>query len=302
MTTRAALIVNPQAGKGHGLSAATTAAAVLRGAGVITEIHIPANQAQTVDMSKAAVDSGTDAVIACGGDGTVHTVIQAVAQTPCAFGLIPTGTGDDNARTLGLPRHDPVASARVILDTLVSPRVIDLARATTSGSTGQDVSRWFIGVLSTGFDSSVNERANSMKWPKGHARYNLAILAELRTFRPIKYQVTIDDQLIEANGMLVSIGNGANYGGGMIVCPDAILDDGLLDLTWLHEISTARFLKVFPTVYKGAHVRNRAVQTFRGKHITVSARGQIAYADGERLGPLPVSIEVIPGALRVLAP
>ena len=124
------------------------------------------------------------------------------------------------------------------------------ARSTSGGPNG----RWFAGVLGSGFDSMVNERANRMTWPSGRSRYNLAILAELRTFRPVPYTLELDGETWQTEAMLVAVGNGSSYGGGMRVCPDARLDDGLLDVTVLGPISKLEFLRVFPTVYKGTHV------------------------------------------------
>ena len=297
MTRRAILIVNAKAGAGTGLAAAGAAAQVLAAAGIEATIVVPNSQADAELRSREAVLAGVDMVIACGGDGTINNVIQAVAQSSVILGIIPTGTGDDNSRTLGVPRGDPRAAASLIVEQAATPKVIDLAQATLSS--GQK--RWYLGVLSTGFDSCVNERANQMRWPRGQARYLLGIVGELRTFSPVSYRVVIDGSAYEGSAMLVSIGNGISYGGGMRVCPNALIDDGELDITWLHELSKATFLRVFPTVYKGTHVNNPKVEMFRGKSITVEATGQIAYADGERLGPLPVEVKVVPGALRVLA-
>jgi diacylglycerol kinase (ATP) len=155
-------------------------------------------------------------------------------------------------------------------------------------------------VLTTGFDSSVNERANRMS-RLGGQRYNVAMVRELASFRPLAYTVTIDGQEITSPGTLVTIGNGPQYGGGMRICPGALLDDGLLDITWLGAVSRVTLLRVFPSVYSGTHVEHPAVRTFRGRSLRVEAPGQIAYADGERIGPLPVDVEVRPGALRVLS-
>jgi len=146
----------------------------------------------------------------------------------------------------------------------------------------------------------VNERANAMA-RLGGQRYNVAILRELASFRPVPYEVTIDDRTVSAEGMLVSIGNGQRYGGGMLVCPAALMDDGELDITWLGAVSTLTFLRALPLVFKGTHVDKPYVTTYRGRTLTVSAPGQIAYADGERIGPLPISVRTVPGALRVLA-
>jgi diacylglycerol kinase (ATP) len=166
-------------------------------------------------------------------------------------------------------------------------------------STADGRADYFLGVLSTGFDSSVNERANAMS-RLGGQRYNVAIVRELASFRPVDYLVEIDGTSLKGLGMLVSVGNTTSYGGGMRVCPDAIPDDGLLDVTWLGAVSTVTFLRVFPSVFKGEHVKHPAVTTYRGAHLTIAAAGQIAYADGERIGPLPIEVSVLPAALRVL--
>jgi diacylglycerol kinase (ATP) len=110
----------------------------------------------------------------------------------------------------------------------------------------------------------------------------------------------IDGQRIQADGMLVAVGNGHRYGGGMLVCPDAVTHDGLLDVTWLGAVSTPTFLRALPSVYSGEHVKHEFVTTHRGSVLTLAADGQIAYADGERIGPLPISVESLPAVLRVL--
>ncbi|MFM8773391.1 MAG: sphingosine kinase, partial [Actinomycetota bacterium] len=161
---------------------------------------------------------------------------------------------------------------------------------------------FFLGVLSAGFDSFVNERANRMTWPKGKARYVVAITGELRTFRPVEYTAVLDGREIREGAMLVAVGNGVSYGGGMKVCPGAVPDDGLLDITWLHAVSTPTFIRVFPSVFSGTHVNKPFVSTYRAREIELSAPGQLAYADGERVGPLPISIRSRPGALSVIVP
>jgi diacylglycerol kinase (ATP) len=114
--------------------------------------------------------------------------------------------------------------------------------------------------------------------------------------------VTVDGVRHETAAMLVTVGNGPSYGGGMRVCPDASFDDGLLDVMVLHDISTMEFLKVFPTVFKGTHVRHPAVEILRGRQVTLEAEGIVAYADGERFLPLPLTLEVVPAALTVMVP
>lgn len=296
MTGPVVLIANPAAGRGRSMHLAEQAANALQAQGVPAIVQAPQDVPAAQSCARQAMDDGARAVVACGGDGTMSTVLQAVAGSPTPFAILPCGTGNDNAQELGMPRRvdrwtQAVASA------LAAGRVrpIDLGRAATAHS-----ERWFMGVLSTGFDSSVNERANRMAWPPGQAKYLVGTLAELGSFSPIAYRVMIDEVEHSDHGMLVCVGNGARYGGGMRVCPQAQVDDGELDLTWLAQVPKATFLRVFPTVFRGTHVRHPAVRTMRGRRIQIDAPGQVAYADGERIGALPVRIEVAPAALRVL--
>lgn len=179
-----------------------------------------------------------------------------------------------------------------------SLRQVDAARHTTA--TGEQ--KWFLGVLAAGFGlPPVVNDANQLTWPKGPMRYNLAILRELPVFRAIPYTLVLDGERIDTEAMLVAVGNGPAYGGGMRVTPDASFDDGLLDVLILRKISTFEFLRVFPRVFKGTHVSHHAVQIRRARTVSLEAKGIVSYADGERFAPLPMSMEVVPGALTVLA-
>ena len=296
MSLGAVLIANPAAGRGRAVDRARQAIARLQASGIPAVVREPGTVAQARQAAREAVDADAQVVIACGGDGTMNTVLQEVAGTSTPFGILPSGTGNDNARELDMPGDlDSWCQAVTAALPVNRLRTIDLGRART------DVDqRWFMGVLSTGFDSSVNERANRMSWPPGQAKYLAGILAELGSFQPISYRVLIDGTEQVDEGMLVCVGNGSRYGGGMRVCPQAQVDDGVLDLTWLARVPKTTFLRVFPTVFRGTHVRHPAVRTFRGRLIEIHGPGQIAYADGERIGPLPVEVEVVPEALRVL--
>ena len=141
-----------------------------------------------------------------------------------------------------------------------------------------------------------------MRWPKGRSRYNLAILAELRVFRPVPFTIVLDGTEHTAEAMLVAVGNGTSYGGGMKVTPGARVDDGLLEVTVLGRISKPEFLRVFPKVYKGTHVEHPAVTVHAAREVSLRAPDVVAYADGERVQPLPVDVTCVPGALQVLVP
>jgi diacylglycerol kinase (ATP) len=297
------IVANPASGRGRSVSAANAVAARLKlqDMAAVVVSGDTANDAAAL-LVDAIYEHRPVAVVACGGDGTVSMCLQVIAGTEIALGIIPVGTGNDNASVLSVPA-DPREAGDLIADVIRRDAyvVVDAARATAADAN----TRWFLGVLSSGFDSSVNSRANAMTWPAGQARYIAAIVAELRVFRAVGYQVILDSglptqELINKPGMLVAVANGRQYGGGMRVAPDAIMDDGLLDITFLDELTTPTFLRVFPTVYAGTHVRRPEVHQYRAKTVTIDAPNQTAYADGELVGPLPVRIEIVPAALRVL--
>ena len=293
---RLGLMVNPTSGKNTGAQVGQQALSLLRDAGVDV-LDLSASDARSaVDQGRAAIESGAiDRLVVGGGDGMVHLGANLCAGTPVSLGVTAAGTGNDIARELGLPVRDAAASVQRILSG--STRQVDAARHTTATG-GQ---KWFLGVLAAGFDAVVNERANQLTWPKGPMRYNLAILRELPVFRAIPYTLVLDGERIDTEAMLVAVGNGPAYGGGMRVTPDASFDDGLLDVLILRKISTFEFLRVFPRVFKGTHVSHHAVQIRRARTVSLEAKGIVSYADGERFAPLPMSMEVVPGALTVLA-
>jgi diacylglycerol kinase (ATP) len=212
-----------------------------------------------------------------------------VATTSTALGIIPAGSGNDVARYFDLPRKDPEAAAdRVVAG---RTRTVDLAR---SGS------QYFVTVLAAGFDAIVNERANRMSWPKGQMRYNLATLAELRTFEPLPYTLQVDDRRLTFEAMLVAIGNGPSFGGGLRITEGAVLDDGLLDIVIIKPMSKLELIRTYPKLFKGTHVTHPQYEHHLARSVTVAAPGIVSYADGERFGPLPLTVECAPGALTVL--
>jgi diacylglycerol kinase (ATP) len=293
---RIGLVVNPTSGKNRGMALGIEVAQRMRAAGHEVLDLSDESYAAARDRALGAIAQGLDVLAVVGGDGMVHLGVDLAAETKTTLAIIAAGTGNDVARGLGLPVHDPVRAADLV--TTGIPRTIDALRHVDAHG-GR---HWFVGVLGAGFDSVVNERANTWPWPKGNMRYNLAILRELPLFKAIPYVVTIDGVRHETRAMLVAVGNGPSYGGGMQVLPGARFDDGLLDVLILHQLSTLEFLKVFPKVFKGAHVTHPAVEIVQGRSVTLEAEGIVAYADGERFAPLPITVEVVPGAVTVLAP
>jgi diacylglycerol kinase (ATP) len=181
-----------------------------------------------------------------------------------------------------------------------------VAKLATDGARPMDAVRvndqqWFGCVLSAGFDSKVNDRANRMSWPRGRMRYNVAIVAELGVFKPIAFTIDLDGDRWQTEAMLVAVGNARSYGAGMQICPDAVIDDGLVDVTVLGPVSKPAFLRAFPKVFKGTHRDHPAVTMRRAKTVSLAADDVTVYADGEYLGELPITCETVPGAVRVLA-
>ena len=132
-------------------------------------------------------------------------------------------------------------------------------------------------------------------------RYNLATLAELRVFRPLRYTLELDGVTRDLEAMLVAVGNMASYGGGLRMCEGAEPDDGLLDVVVIKPVSKPELVKVFPRLFKGTHVTHPQYERHRVSSVSIAAPGVVAYADGERVGPLPMTVRVLPGALRVYA-
>lgn len=296
MGQRIGVVVNPTSGRGRGAALGAAAVARLRASGSEVVDLSGDSHAHSTDNARAAVASGgIDVLAVVGGDGMAHLGVNACAGTPVALAIIAAGTGNDNARSLGLPIRQPEQAADLISSGTV--RTIDAGRMRTA-----DGDRWWIGVLGGGFDSVVTERAHRWSWPKGPMRYNLAVARELPVFSAIPYAIEVDGHRVETTAMLVAVGNGPAFGGGMLVLPEAKLDDGLLDVLILHEVSVLEFLRVFPRVFKGTHITHPKIEILRGKKVRLETTGIMAQADGERFHPMPIDVEVAPGALRVVAP
>jgi diacylglycerol kinase (ATP) len=289
-TREIALLTNPTAGKGRGAKLRQRVLGGLREAGLTVRDLQGRDAGEALDLARQCVADGVDALVVCGGDGMVHLAVQALASSGTPLGIVPAGTGNDVARYFDIPRKDTEAAVDLVV--AGRTRTVDLAR---SGS------QFFVTVLAAGFDAVVNERANRMSWPHGQMRYNIATLAELRVFEPLPYTLQLDGRQVSLEAMLVSVGNGPSFGGGLRITEGAVLDDGLLDVVVIKPISKPDLIRTYPKLFKGTHVHHPAYEHHRVRSVTVAAPGIIAYADGERFGPLPLTVECAPGALTVLA-
>ncbi len=293
MSPRVALLVNPAAGTGKARNLGARVAQRLASRADVTTLA-GGSREESIRLLES-VREGYDAVVVAGGDGIVHLALQALAQSPVPLGIVPIGTGNDVADCLGIAGSVDTTADQVLAALEAgSIRDIDLGR-TTDGT-------WWATVLCSGFDSAVNERANGLRWPAGPRRYDLAILLELVRLAPRPFTLTVDGSTQEIDATLVAVGNGPQYGGGKRITPAARFDDGLLHVTVVEAVSRRTLIRLAPKLPHAGHIGHPKVRVLTGRSITVVAPDTTAYADGERVGPLPVSTECVPGAIRVLVP
>lgn len=285
------IVLNSSAGKGKALSLATSFITVLE---QYSENYFVINEPDAEKTCSALAACLTNnqisRVIAVGGDGLVSLCIQFLAESRIPFCVIPAGTGNDFARSIGMISMTPQQLFQFFQSN--APSSIDLGRVQSQGTR-----RWFVQVLSTGFDSAVNSLANQMSWPRGKSKYTLALLKILSDFKPIRYEIEIDGNKLDQSAVLVTVANGKSYGGGMKICPNASITDGLFDILIVNPVSKFVLLTIFPKVFFGKHIPHRQIDTYRGKTVKISAMTS-SYADGEFISNSSVVIENVSGALH----
>ena len=291
MPAEIAVLTNPTSGRALGSRTAGLVVGRLRDAGYVVRDLAGRDADEAQDLARQSVADEVETLVVVGGDGMVHLALQALAGSETRLGLVPAGTGNDVARYFDIPRQDPAAATDVVIGG--RERRVDLA--VTAG-------KYFVTVLAAGFDAVVNERANHMTWPRGQMRYNLATVAELRTFRPIPYVLDLDGEEHRFEAMMVAVGNGPSFGGGLRITEGAVLDDGLLDVVEIRPMSKVELVRTYPKLFRGTHVHHRDYRHHRARKVTIAAPGITAYADGERIAALPLTVEVAPLALKVLVP
>jgi diacylglycerol kinase (ATP) len=285
------IVVNARAGKGKANKLLTKLEALLE---THNQLYKVINESTFEDTTSefrlkiAAEKFG--GVIAIGGDGLVNLCIQEIAQRSIPLAVIAAGTGNDFARAVGSYNK----SVAEIFDFIRSkqPTQIDLGLVT--GELGR---RWYVQVLSSGFDALVNDLANKITWPRGPIKYTLATLFTLARFKPIEYEISIDDKQFKQEFMLLSVANGNTYGGGMKICPNASNSDGIFDILLVHPVSKIVLLTIFPKVFSGKHIPHPKIEIIHGKKVELSANAS-AFADGEFVSKLPVKIQNVQNALQ----
>ncbi|WP_122979294.1 diacylglycerol/lipid kinase family protein [Actinoplanes teichomyceticus] len=292
-----AVLANPRAGRGRHRGLLPGVLQSLGAAGHPVRLLAADSGTAAERACRQAVADGAVALVAVGGDGTVHRALQAAAGQPVGFGVVPAGTGNDFAGAVDVPGN-PLDAAAGIAAALAAGRDQRVDAVLAVDVTGRE--RWFCAVLAAGFDALVNDRANRMPWPRGPRRYDLAIVLELARLRARAYRLEIDGVPRSVAAEIVAVGNAASYGGGMRILPDADPADGLLDVIWASRLGRAGLTRLKPRLRHGTHVTDPRVTVLRARQVRIRADGIVGYADGERLGPLPLDLTCVPGAIRLL--
>lgn len=288
---RLSLIVNPSAGGGRPAHALAGVQAALRSHGLEHHVQYTESLDHARELALAAAAAG-EVAVAFGGDGLISAVAGALKRSDGVVGVLPGGRGNDLCRVLGVPLK-PVAACDVLATGVV--RALDL---------GEAGDRPFAGIASCGFDSLANRIANEATLVRGGLVYAYALLRALPSWKPAGFEVRLDDgETREFAGYSVAAANSKMFGGGMLLAPDASLTDGLLDVVMIDDMPRIRYLRLAPTVFRGRHVRQPTVHVARAREVQISAtRPFTLYADGEAIAELPVTIRVIPGAVRMIVP
>ena len=284
------LLVSPRGGRGRAAAAAPIVHGVIEQAGHTPVDISGASAEESAAAARAAVAAGAERVIAVGGDGTVHLAVQGVAGTGAALGIVPAGTGNDFARAFGLFGLSVEEAAA---------RALGPARPVDAIST--DRQRWVTFSVTGGFSVDVNVRADRLRFPKGPSRYTVATLLTMPGLRHRELAVTVDGQRGEYRSALFAVNNTPTFGGGMAICPDADPCDGMLDVCVVGPASRTTMLYLLPKVFEGGHIGHRQVHMLRGRTVTIEGEPIDLVGDGEVIGAAPITLEAVPGALRVAA-
>lgn len=297
-------LLNPAGGRGRAAAVEGRLAELARRAGA--DLVRSQSPDDLTDQARRAAAEEVERLVVAGGDGTLNLAVQGLAGSRCALGIVPLGSGNDLAGSLGVP---PALDAAVERALTAEIRPIDLVRVSGGASENQR-GRLYAGVAGVGFDSAANEVGNRIQRLKGPWIYVYAVLHTLVTFRAPRYRLRYlrpdgSEERYEGRAMMVMVANTTRLGGGMRIAPQALPDDGALDLVIVRKVSKLTLLRLFPRVYKGTHVGHPAYLHARVTEVELALDRPLAvYGDGERLieaGEEPVRFEILPRALAVAA-
>ncbi|MBW3570923.1 MAG: diacylglycerol kinase family lipid kinase [Gemmatimonadetes bacterium] len=292
------VVLNPAAGRGAAVRVRGTIEREMARAGAAFAIVETARRGHAAQLAEAAALDGWPAVVAVGGDGTVHEVVNGLMRAAnggqsVPLGIVGVGSGNDFARLVGVP-EDPAWAVRRMTE--AEPRAVDVGRV------GDE---WFTNGVGIGLDARVAIQVDRRRRFRGLATYLHALAAVLRVFRPPHMTVEVDGQRVADGPMtLVTVGNGGRHGGGFWICPDARIDDGVLDVCACEGLGTLGILRFLPRVMRGTHTGASCVRMLRGTRVRVTSPDPLpVHADGEIIAEdaRELNVELHPGRLRVLA-
>lgn len=294
MPRRVQLVVNPSAGGGRATKRLPAVEAALRAA----RHDIVVSKTRSLEHADHLVEAALAddrVVVAMGGDGLVGRVAGAVAAGKGLMAVVPGGRGNDFARAVDVPA-DAVEAVGLVESG--EERAVDLGVVRSA-----DGEMPFLGIASVGFDSAVQERVLTTRLPLGELVYLYGALAAVATWRPARFDCTLDTAPLTVDGWSVAVANSGRYGGGMRLAPDASVEDGRLDVVTTSRTSKVRFLRALPKVFQGTHVAEPSVDVRTAREVTIAAdRPFRVFADGDPVGVLPATVTVRPGAVRMLLP
>lgn len=290
---KAIVIANPASVSGRFRKTIPEIQRVLKERGINYSFFLSQYPGCAEELARKAKHDGFQIVVACGGDGTVHEIVNGIVGTGIILGIIPMGRGGDIARSLGIERDIGAA-----IDNISSGGLKSMDVVRVNGD------RYYLGVGGIGFDSEVNRWVNErLRFVRSRVVYTIASVARLCGFKYKMVKMEFDNVCFDGEVFLVAFGNTRCYGGGMYITPDAEMDDGLLDICLVGRINKLKLLYMFHKVFKGAHTRVSEVRNYRSRRLSVESDTPIdLYGDGEFICKTPFSLEVIPGALTVIVP
>ncbi len=291
---KVALIANPRSGRHRGERAAADAHEVLSGAGWETETKLTRCAGDAENLAREAAGEGFDAIFACGGDGSVSEVVHGLRGTETIAGVIPAGTGNDFARTLGLNLNPRDAARQLIDGRAAHIDVLDVNDGAYSS----------VNVMGLGLDARVADRINRrVRLIGGRCAYLIALTQEFAHYRSTRVSLKADGAEWEGEVMLLAIANAISYGAGMRISPLSLIDDGLLDVIAVEHISRLEFIRQFPKVFKGTHMSLPVVRHWSARRVQIATPEPCpVLLDGDVKCHTPLDIRVLEGTVRFWLP
>jgi len=287
-------IINPVAGKGRAIQAWRSVQGELRQIYSKLDLEYTSCAGDATLVAREAVNKGYQLVIVFGGDGTLNEVVNGLAGSDTALAIVPSGSGNDFARSLGLSKDPKQAIATIAVS---KKKRLDL---------GRFAGRYFLNMGGLGFDADVAHRINGKRLLRGQLAYLIAVLQALGAYDSYRVELRIDDQKLEEETIMVSVGNGQYAGGGFRLLPHASLEDGLLDIMVVRKTSRLDIISTLPALYKGTHLGHPKCSFYRGREVNINLlepnKKVFAQVDGQEFQEFPLEFGIIPGALQVIVP